>query len=198
MKPILRWLLLWTLVAGMLTAGAHPASACSCVPLNARHYLADADGAFVGELVARKDPVPTGNVVGPGISVFTFRVERAVKGDLGELVQVESQSQGEACGLEVSTGTRTGLFLMRQDNRWTSNLCLQVGPSALIAAAKANNKGGDAAQPAGEPQRTSGVRPIAKPVSGRPVWPWVVAAGVLLAVGAGMAIRGRRRSGPVP
>jgi len=194
-KALVRTIVVSALLVGTFSLGTRPAWACSCVPLNARQTLAETDGAFIGELVTREDPVPVGGVVGPGTSVFTFHVSRAFKGDVGEVIQVESESQGEACGLEVTQGDRIGLFLMRLENRWTSNLCLQVEPGVLAAAAKAV-EGGDAAKAPGQAtgEETDAARPAsAARQQGSPVWPWVVIVAVAAAIGSITMLRLRAR-----
>jgi hypothetical protein len=194
MKTLARSLLLLSVVAGTLALGTKPAWACSCAPLNVRQTLAEVDGAFVGELVARQDPVMLGPVVGPGTSVFTFRVNRSFKGDLGEFLEVESASQGEACGLEVKEGDRIGLFLEKETDRWTSNLCLQVAPRALGRAAKSVGSGDAARAPGNAPNDTARSASDAGP-QGSPVWPWVLIAlvGVLAPI-AFFGLRGLRSS----
>ena len=118
-------------VAGVavVAATANPAYACSCVIPDPRTLLAQTDGAFVGRLTARRD-------LGDGRALFTFHVERRVKGAIGSTVEVESASNGAACGLETTIGARIGLFLERRAGRWTSSLCWQVTPEDLLAAAQ--------------------------------------------------------------
>lgn len=111
-----------------LAGSAKPAHACSCIPPDPKAFLARADGAFVGTLENRLD-------LGDGRALFTFRVERSVKGALGATVDVESASNGAACGLEASVGGRIGLFLARDGTRWTSSLCWQVDADDLLRAA---------------------------------------------------------------
>ena len=113
----------------VVAATATPAHACSCAVPDARSLLAQTDGAFVGRLIERRD-------LGGGRAVFTFRVERRVKGSMGSTVDVESASNGAACGLETTIGARIGLFLERRAGRWTSSLCWQVSPDDLLAAAQ--------------------------------------------------------------
>ncbi len=113
----------------VVAATATPAHACSCAMPDPRSLLAQTDGAFVGRLIERRD-------LGDGRAVFTFRVERRVKGAMGTTVDVESASNGAACGLETTIGARIGLFLERSAGRWTSSLCWQVSPDDLLAAAQ--------------------------------------------------------------
>ena len=112
-----------------LAATAGPAYACSCAPPDPRSLLGQADGAFVGRLVGRQE-------LDAGRARFTFEVERSLKGALGATVDVESASDGAACGIETPIGSRIGLFVERRDGRWTSSLCWQVTPEDLLAAAR--------------------------------------------------------------
>ena len=193
MKTLVRTVLVFTVLAATFIVGTGTAWACTCAPLNVRQTLTETDGAFVGELVARKDPVMLGPVVGPGTSVFTFRVNRSFKGELGELVQVESESDGAACGLEVAQGDRTGLFLMREENRWRSNLCLQVEPQDLRAAARSIGAGEAAAAPDDTATDTAPASEVSR--QGSPVWPWVLIALAVVAPMIFFALRARRSSG---
>ena len=88
------------LVLGLLTALvlSGNALACSCAIGDPRDRLADVDAAFVGVLLDR--------VVDGDQAIHTFRVEDAVKGELGETVQVRSHRDGATCGLEVPVGER--------------------------------------------------------------------------------------------
>ena len=116
------------LTIAALAAAVEPARACSCVPPDPWSYLERADGAFVGRLVSRKED-------GEGRAVLSFSVERAVKGKIGATVEVETANNGSVCGIETSVGRRIGLFLVREGGKWFGNLCLQVAPEDLLAAA---------------------------------------------------------------
>ena len=116
------------LVVASLAAAVEPARACSCVPPDPWSFLKQADGAFVGRLVSRRE-------ADQGRAVLTFRVERAVKGKIGATVEVTTASNGAACGIETSAGQRIGLFLAREGDGWVGHLCWQVAPEDLLAAA---------------------------------------------------------------
>jgi len=116
------------LAAAALAAAVEPARACSCIPPDPWTFLKQADGAFVGRLVSRREG-------GQGRAILTFSVERAVKGKIGATVEVETPSSGAACGIETSVGRRIGLFLEREGGKWLGNLCSQVEPEDLLAAA---------------------------------------------------------------
>ena len=60
----------------VVAATATPAHACSCAMRDPRSLVAQTDAAFVGRLIERRD-------LGDGRAVFTFRVERRVKGAMG-------------------------------------------------------------------------------------------------------------------
>lgn len=111
-----------------LAAAVEPARACSCIPPDPWSYLERADGAFVGRLVSRRE-------ADRGRAVLTFSVERAVKGRIGQTVEVTTANNGAACGIETSVGQRIGLFLMREGDGWVGHLCWQVAPEDLLAAA---------------------------------------------------------------
>lgn len=121
----------------VLVVQAGPALACSCragVPLE--EALSDSDGAFVGVLTGRDDFFVHGDLVSSGRPVFNhFQVERSIKGDIGEQVQVEAAASGASCGLELEIGERTGLLLRHGRDGWRSSLCSQTDPNALLAFA---------------------------------------------------------------
>ena len=74
--------------------------------------------------------------LGDGRAIFTFSVERRVKGAIGETVDVESASEQRRVRARDAVGSRIGLFLERRAGRWTSSLCWQVSPEDLLAAAQ--------------------------------------------------------------
>ncbi len=110
-----------------LAADATPARACSCAVPDPRSALAAADGAFVGTLVSRRE---TSDLR----AVLTFEVEQALKGSLGDRVEVVTARDSAGCGLELPVGTRTGLVLDRRDGAWHGHLCAQFAPADLLAA----------------------------------------------------------------
>lgn len=121
----------------VLLFGVRPpaASACSCAGYdNPRAALAAVEGAFVGtiERIDSDEDDPYGSD-----SAFHFAVEHAVKGGFGERAVVHAQrGDGGSCGLEGEVGTRLGLFLRREDGRWTAGLCTTVAPDRLLEAAR--------------------------------------------------------------
>ncbi len=139
MRPISvrRILLVLLLTAAALVAPSLPhAKACSCAVYDVRERLPGAAGAFVGTLMSRDDPQPTGNVLSSATLVrYRFQVERAVKGDIPSgTIDVWSSGSGASCGLETPVGERAGLLLRNEDGRWLSSLCEQANPDVLIRA----------------------------------------------------------------
>lgn len=116
------------LVVASLAAAVEPARACSCIQPDPWRVLEQADGAFVGRLVSRRE-------TSQGRAVLVFGVERAVKGKIGDTVEVATANNGAACGIETSVGRRIGLFLVREGGKWFGHLCWQVEPEDLLAAA---------------------------------------------------------------
>lgn len=105
-----------------------PARACSCIPPDPWSFLKQADGAFVGRLVSRRE-------ADQGQAVLVFSVDRVVKGKVGATVEVRTANNGAACGIETSVGHRIGLFIDRDGKSWHGHLCWQVAPEVLLAAA---------------------------------------------------------------
>ena len=117
----------FVLLAATLAGGVESGQACSCALPDPRAALVQADGAFVGTLVRRRE--------GDQTVVLTFSVEKALKGAIGRTVDVSTASNSAACGIEVRTGTRVGLVLERGGGAWRGYLCWQFDPDELLAAA---------------------------------------------------------------
>lgn len=113
-----------------------PAGACSCANGDPRDRLTAADGAFIGELVGRRETGPLGSIVSSGRDViYTFEVADVFKGDLGATVDVHSPAEGVSCGFEVTPGEEIGVLLEASGGKWQSGLCGQIEPRELRAAA---------------------------------------------------------------
>ena len=119
--------LVLVLAAASLAAGVEHGHACSCALPDARAALAGADGAFVGTARSRRE---AGQQV-----VYTFAVERSLKGSLGRTIDVVTPSSSASCGIEVPIGTRVGLVLERRGGNWSGSLCWQFAPAELLSAA---------------------------------------------------------------
>ena len=114
------------LFAAALAAGVDSGHACSCALPDPRAALAQADGAFVGTLVSRRQ--------GDQTTVLTFSVEKALKGAIARTVELSTASNSAACGIETSIGARVGLVLERRGGAWHGHLCWQFAPEELLAA----------------------------------------------------------------
>jgi hypothetical protein len=128
-RPLLQITLLVATVGVLVASPMRIALACSCALPEPRDALAEADAAFVGELVE-------GPYGGSGEQpIWRFSVETSVKGDLGSQVDVRSPASGVSCGFEVAAGERVGVLLYEEKGEWHGGLCTQIGPGELLAAA---------------------------------------------------------------
>jgi hypothetical protein len=132
-----RTAILLALIVAFAVVPLPQAHACSCIanrdPLD---RLAGASGAFIGELVDRRETGPLGTIVSSGRDViYTFEVAEVFKGDIGQRVEVHSAASGASCGFEIAPGEAIGILLDRQRGNWQSGLCGQIEPGKLRAAA---------------------------------------------------------------
>ncbi|HEX9968515.1 MAG TPA: hypothetical protein VGB03_00125 [Acidimicrobiales bacterium] len=125
----------WAVVVALVALALLPsaASACSCAGFdNPRAALASATAAFVGVL----DRVE-GDGLSGGDTEFHYRVEHAVKGEIGEKIVVHSRGDGGSCGLEGHPGDREAMFLTKDGKgRWLGSLCSTIHPERLLAASR--------------------------------------------------------------
>ena len=117
----MRRLLIVGIASAAAALGAAPAHASCAMPDPPAERLARMDAAFAGTVVARSE------------SAIRFRVERALKGDLGPEIEIPNPLTSVQIGLQP--GERTGLFLYRDHGALVSNDCLRTGPEDLLAAA---------------------------------------------------------------
>ena len=106
-------------------AFAADAYACTCRGVDLERDLPNADGAMIGTVLERHTTATS--------RVYLFRVEQVYKGDLDNRLEVVSERDGAACGLELATGQRVGLLLDRRGGAWRSGLCSQVDPAEFLA-----------------------------------------------------------------
>ena len=132
-----RGVLLLALVLVLAMVPLSHANACSCIAnTDPRDRLAAAEGAFIGELVGRRETGLLGSIISSGRDVvYTFEVAEVFKGDLGQRVDVHSAAGGGSCGFEVAPGEAVGVLLYRHQGTWQSGLCGQIEPDKLRAAA---------------------------------------------------------------
>jgi hypothetical protein len=131
-----RGVLLLVLVLALSVVPLPQANACTCAAGHPRARLAAADGAFIGKLVGRRETGPLGSIISTGRDViYTFEVAEAVKGDIGQRVDLRSAASGMSCGFEVPADQAIGILLDRRSGMWRSGLCGQIEPGKLRAAA---------------------------------------------------------------
>ncbi|HEX7166028.1 MAG TPA: hypothetical protein VF230_03510 [Acidimicrobiales bacterium] len=111
----------------MLAVWASAAHACSCIPANPAAKLASADAALVGTVEA-KAQAPEGG------TTYTVRVERALKGELGERVTLHSAMT--SCHVEYAVGARIAVVLYGPSQDWDVGTCNSVDVRSLLAAAE--------------------------------------------------------------
>lgn len=122
------------LAAALAVPGPQRASACSCTapPRDLRPSVHEAEAAFVGTVVDRTVDESSEY---PQTVRYRFRVERAVKADLGKFVTIVTSEDGASCGWKAKVGDRMARFVHRTDDgEWASGLCSEVAPDRLLAA----------------------------------------------------------------
>ncbi len=152
---MMRQLAVAAVALGVPLLSADAAMACSCVPPDEPRLLKESDGAFVGRLVAVRvvDPPAQGEPISSGEPTdFVYRVRRVYNRGpglrRGRRVRVRSVRSEVTCGLQHQKGQLYGLFVMRRNHRWHSNLCLTTTPRRMRQAAEGASAGG-AASPGG-------------------------------------------------
>lgn len=125
------------LLTGLLV-GAETAMACSCAPVDPMEKLAGSKGAVTARLLeVRRPPAGEEAVSSADPTRFIYRTGRVVKGAArglkrGRRLVVQSPLSEASCGLAGEPGGLTGLFVDRDDGRWTSNLCSQIGRATML------------------------------------------------------------------
>ncbi len=112
-------------LGGMALVDMVPAEACSLPPPprpTEQELLSQADLVFEGVAVSRHDPnagAPTQSSGDP--IIWTFAVDREVKGTASQLQEVSSARSGATCGITFQIGTRYRVFADVVDGVfWTS------------------------------------------------------------------------------
>jgi hypothetical protein len=110
------------LIAGVLGM-ASPASACSfVVPGPTQHeLLAQADLAFEGVALSSRDPNAGAPIISSGDPIiWTFAVDRPIKGPVHRLQEVTTARSGASCGVAFQEGVRYRVLAVHQDGAfWT-------------------------------------------------------------------------------
>ena len=129
----MRRLVLSLLLIVLIVFGKADSVSASCLPLDPRAALADADAAFVGRLVEAPDmsgQVPVGNE-----DLWVFEVEEWVKGDLGARVEVLAPV-ATSVDFEFGVGERVGVLIEMRGDVPTSSGCSTTSPEVLLAVAQ--------------------------------------------------------------
>ncbi len=122
--------LLVPLVLGAVLLSDQPAVASCAPPGDPREALANADAAFIGRVVSRRER-------NHRVIFLTFRVRERVKGRLGRLVRVYDEIPGSTVSLEgLRAGRNVGLVLTRRHGRFLASNCDLMAPRDLRAAAE--------------------------------------------------------------
>ena len=110
-----------------------PAHACSCAtPSDIQTWVEESEAAFVGTFLEKRD---AGNGPFGQESIYVFEVEKWVKGDAGDVIEVRSASDGAACGFEFWTpDQRIGAIVYHEDGFLHGGLCSQIDPDVLLVA----------------------------------------------------------------
>jgi hypothetical protein len=126
---------------------AQAAIACSCVDMQPKEMLPEAEGAVVARLLAVKptDPDRDPNTLSSADPTdFIFRTGVVVKGRRqlrrGRRLVVRSVRDEASCGLSGDPGDLLGLFLERGEGRWRSGGCLQVTAADMRRLARSRQR----------------------------------------------------------
>ncbi len=85
----------------------------------------------MGTFESRTDPL-----LGAGDTIYRFKVDQAVKGDLGDEVEVRAPGSEASCGLSAPAGRPVGVLLSERDGNYHGDLCHQPSPERLLRAAE--------------------------------------------------------------
>lgn len=183
------------LAAGSVVLSATPCLACSCVPRPPAKALADADAAFVGEVIGERSV--------SGGTMQRFRVDEVYAGTLAPEVEVHAQIGSgvvSSCAVLFSGGHEVALILATDEQgRLMTSSC------SLITVAEMRRVGGEPRPP------EAAVASVAPPTSGTvaaeggadgAALPWwqVALSGLaigLVLIGVSM-VAGKRRGAPDP
>jgi len=186
-----RLFVLVSMASAALVVVGGPARACSCVQMSPAEALGLADAAFVGHLAEVADDGTTSDGEGDGsprfaATLLTFEVEQVVKGDLPATIEVRTPSIGAACGASFAPEKAAAILLLRSEDTWSTNLCLQqVSVPQLLRAS-----GEEPRPPSGETEPDSDLTSgVVGDDSGPGAW-WVGAL-LIVAVGAGGVLAAR-------
>jgi len=125
------------LLLTIVLLSAEAAMACSCAPIDPTAKLADSKGALTARLLEVKRVTEEEPVSSADPTNFIYRTGRVLKGGArglqrGRRLVVRSVLSDVSCGLVTEVGGLTGLFLERENGRWTSGLCSQISRAQML------------------------------------------------------------------
>jgi hypothetical protein len=121
MRPIARLTAALLLALGSAWVPLESALACSCGFPGYPQAIADADVAFVGTLVAEREPLPGGD--GFAEAQYAFEVTRA-RDPMTSPFEVNALFGGDAnCGFDMSAGEEWLVIATSQEGKPTTSLC---------------------------------------------------------------------------
>jgi hypothetical protein len=165
-----------------------PAYGCSCAIVTVDEAIRpDTPAAFIGTAVAVADN-PDAGFGGEGYvppRMWTFEVETVLAGELPEIIQVGSGSDGADCGYDFAAVGRVGVVTYGEPGSLTTGICGGVwGADELLAAYG----------PGTDPIPIAATPIVDSIGGGPPAWFWpVLAGGALALAGVGVASTRRRR-----
>lgn len=104
------------LASGLSIGSAARAVACSCAQLTRAEAYAAADVVVEGVIIGASAPEQAR-------ITYTVSVERVLKGEAGEQLEVVSAQDSAACGLIMAVGQRWRLNISEFDGQLTTWLC---------------------------------------------------------------------------
>jgi hypothetical protein len=87
--------------------------ACSCAPVLRSGQVPATTAIFIGEVVSVTEPPAGATGPGGGRVSYRFRVERSLKGNLPETVDVTTAASSAACGVRFAPKERHLVFAHR-------------------------------------------------------------------------------------
>ena len=146
-------LALMAVVTTLLVLVPRPAAACSCLAQADDQLLAQADAAFVGTALSRRESATSTSAptILTGPIVYTFSVEKVVKGTVGSARQeVRTGPNSAACGASFDIGQRYLVFAQRTpEGDLQTSLCSgnrlateQLGTTTVAPPTTVGNRAG--------------------------------------------------------
>lgn len=117
------------LALGFIVFAARPAAACSCAgPMSPNDYLAQADVAFLGDVIAARIADPESVIQGEARlagpeTIFTVDVREAYKGAVERREEVVTSLDGASCGAGLQINHRYVIYATHGASGLQTGLC---------------------------------------------------------------------------